>query len=404
MRRRLVVGTVAVIMAVLTVLVPPVVVLLQRATERELEVRLSSQSAAVSAAIADELIQGNTPTVDQLAKMVTPGDQLVITASDGSEVLRYGTATGRTISGSAPGPVGTSVRISTSRHSLDNRVRGPLIALGAFAIGSIALGALLASVMSRRLARPLERLADSADRLGAGDFSVSVPPPSGIAEIDGIGAALDSSAHRIDQMLIAERSFTGDATHQLRTGLTGIALQLDLIAAQGDADVQATTATTRQQVDRLTTTLDELLDLARSGAGQRVSFDLSALVAHHVADWRPRADAQGRSIVLQQRATEVRATPGFVGQIIDILIDNALTHGHGMVIVDVGDGSVAVRDEGSIEPTRLNTLFMSTTPPTASHGRGLALARRLARADGGRLEAAATAPTTFVLGYGATAS
>ena len=69
--------------------------------------------------------------------------------------------------------------------------------LAVIATAAIASAALLASVQARQLARPLERLARSASRLGGGDFSAAAPSPSGISEIDDISRALRLSANRV---------------------------------------------------------------------------------------------------------------------------------------------------------------------------------------------------------------
>jgi signal transduction histidine kinase len=400
MRRRLVVGTVLVIVAVLAALVPPVVVLLRRAAERELEVRLSSQASSISTEIADKLVVGDPITVEDIARFVPAGDRLVITDSDGNDRLRFGDSSGDSISGSVRGPGGTTITMSTGDAALNRRVHTPLVLLGGFAVAAIGLGAALAALLAARLGRPLEHLATAADRLGAGDFSTAVPPPSGIPEIDGIGAALGSSAQRLDQMLAAERSFTGDATHQLRTGLTGIGLQLELLVEHPDPEVRGEALRAQNQVERLTGNLADLLSLARGGAGgQRVEVDLAVLIGHHVDDWRARFHRAGRTVDLRRRTTVVRATPGFVGQIVDILLDNAVLHGRGVIEVDVGDRRVVVRDAGSMSQDRAADALTAEAPPTEPHGRGLALAQRLARADGGSLELREEPTTTFELRY-----
>ncbi|HOU24313.1 MAG TPA: hypothetical protein PLN42_08700, partial [Anaerolineae bacterium] len=69
MRRRLALAIVGVVLIVLAALVPPVVVLLNRAATRELQVRLESQASAISAVIADDVIAGVLPAVDQIARM-----------------------------------------------------------------------------------------------------------------------------------------------------------------------------------------------------------------------------------------------------------------------------------------------------------------------------------------------
>lgn len=400
MRRRLVAAMVGVVAVVLMVLVPPVVVLLQRAATRELEVRLSTQASSISTSIADELLQGAVPTVAQIAQMVPTGDRLVITDSNGGEVLRYGAEISSAVTGTAPGPAGTRISLSTSDTALQRRVRDPLLALAVFVVGSIALGVVLAVLLAGRLTRPLRQLAGAADRLGAGDFSAPVPEPSGIPEVDGIGTALSSSARRLDQLVTAERSFTGDATHQLRTGLTGVSLQLELLAGHADPAVRTGIGRATDQVERLTASLDDLLDVARSGTGrQRTEVDVVALVGHHVDDWHQRARQAGRTLVLRGEATTVLATPGCVGQIIDVLIDNALRHGRGTITVTVGARSVRVADEGTIGTDAAAGLFRSPESPGSAHGRGLVLARRLAQADGGRLDLTSGTPTTFTVAY-----
>ena len=169
MRRRLIWGTIAVIAAVLLALVPPVVILLRRAAERELEVRLSSQASAVSIEIADELLAGEVPSVGAIQPLVQPGDELVILDATGTQILHLGEDVGDGITGRAAGPAGTTVEVRVAREALDRRVRTPLLALGAFALGSILLGAALAWFVGRRLTRPLDQLAVTAARLGDGD-------------------------------------------------------------------------------------------------------------------------------------------------------------------------------------------------------------------------------------------
>jgi signal transduction histidine kinase len=95
----------------------------------------------------------------------------------------------------------------------------------------------------------------------------------------------------------------------------------------------------------------------------------------------------------------VLATPGCVGQIVDILTDNALTHGRGAITITVLDDGVSVGDEGTLERERAAELFRSAASPAAPHGRGLVLARRLARADGGTLELHSLSPVVMVVTY-----
>ena len=287
------------------------------------------------------------------------------------------------------------------RDAEGGELRGAVVMrMSVIALAAIGAAALLAGVQARQLARPLERLARSASRLGDGDFSAAAPQPSGIDEIDEIARSLRLSANRVDRMLESERGFTGDATHQLRTGLTGIAMRLELLERSSDGCVAAEATAALAQTHELNTSLDELLAVARTGATkERTEVDLSTLVDHHVADWQQRFAQQRRQLVVTTGVTQhVIATPGLVGQVLAVLLENSLRHGRGTVAILVQDSSVTVEDEGlGVPHDRVATLFTRPTDHAAAHGRGLALARRLAESDGGRLELVQPSPPVFRL-------
>jgi signal transduction histidine kinase len=402
MRRRLVRNTILVTVMVLLVLATPVILLLQRATEGELRSRLSAQASSISSALAEQLLSGDKIDSGILANLVLDGDRVEIRALDGSLLAAYGATIADSFHATVTGPTGTRIDVSTSRGDLRRRINGQLLLLGVLAAGGVLLAAVLAAIFGARVSRPLEQLAASAGRLGAGDFSAALPPQSGIREIDDIRSTLSASAVRLDQTLSSERSFTADASHQLRTGLTGIALRLELLATHADTAVRADALHALEQTDRLTATLNELLDLARGGRGsQRVAIDLSDLAAQHRGDWLQRYQITRRTLTLNWSPNDVGgpvlATPGFVGQIIDLLLDNALRHGVGDVSITLSGRQLHVSDQGRIKPESAQVFFQGSDDPVAPHGRGLALARRLAQADGGRLEISCFSPTTFTV-------
>jgi signal transduction histidine kinase len=269
------------------------------------------------------------------------------------------------------------------------------------AVFALIAAALLAAIQARQLARPLERLARSAGRVGDGDFTTP-SSASGIDEIDDIARSLRLSASRIDRMLEAERNFTADATHQLRTGLTGIAIRLELLERHDDPAVAIEAKAVLEQTHELNATLDELLVVARKGStGERSTVELVEIVDDHLDDWRTRFDAQRRQLVVTTgRAVPVSATPGLVGQIFNVLLQNSLHHGTGQVVVLVEGTSITIEDEGrGVADADVPSLFERPTDHQAAHGRGLALARRLAESDGGRLELVRRQPAQFRLSY-----
>ena len=398
MRGRLVRSTVMVAILVMLVLATPVVLLIKRATEDELRSSLAAQASSISSTLASLSDENGLPDPSRISGMVPDGDQIVIRDATGKVISSAGPAIKDGFHAVAEGPDKTQIELGTSGRDLRQRLTRQFILLGVLAAGGVLLAAVLAAIFGARLTRPLEQLAASAGRLGAGDFSAALPPVSGIREIDDIRATLAMSASRLDKTLSSERSFTGDATHQLRTGLTGIALQLQLLATHDDEAVRADANHALAQTDRLTATLDELLDLARGGRGsQRITVQLHEIALEHRGDWLNRFQLARRGLLCHGASVKVMATPGFVGQIIDILLDNALRHGRGDVRIELRERTLRISDEGTITERTAEGLFRGSDDPAAPHGRGLALARRLAQADGGRLELVSRSPTTFVL-------
>jgi signal transduction histidine kinase len=277
------------------------------------------------------------------------------------------------------------------------RAWGALALLG---IGVLVLAAGVGRWVAGRLARPLQDLAGSAAALGEGDFSVRVPR-SDLPEVDAIAETLDRTAERLGRAVDRGRTFAADASHQLRTPLTALRLQLEGLEAAGVAPAEVAAALT--EADRLEATVAELVALTSlDTAEEQVAAD--ALVAPPVEAARVAARATGRDLALAVvPGPPVRTRPAAIRQALQVLLDNALQHGRGTVTVRVGPtlpdepvpGAAAhrglricVSDEGpGPSPDAREALRApdrgSRLP--SSGGRGLALARTLVEGEGGRL-------------------
>ncbi|MEV4149814.1 HAMP domain-containing sensor histidine kinase [Amycolatopsis sp. NPDC049691] len=288
------------------------------------------------------------------------------------------------------------VRAALPMSDLRMRIILTWLGMAGLAVATTGLSWLMARRSTKRLVTPMEELAAAAERLGDGDFTAR-SPRAGIAEIDQVGEALDSTAARIGETLERERAFSAEASHQLRTPLTGLRLQLEAALQTPAADPYAAIRAGIASADRLERTIDDLLALGRERRAPRAELDLDALLD----ELRQSGDAllapRGRALrIVRQDPPPARVAAAAVRQVLGVLLDNAVTHGRGTVTVvarDAGDTlAIDVADEGP---------DLGETDPfaaaTSGNGIGLRLARSLAEAEGGRLRLSKPAPPTFTL-------
>ncbi|HKP98839.1 MAG TPA: HAMP domain-containing sensor histidine kinase, partial [Actinomycetes bacterium] len=249
---------------------------------------------------------------------------------------------------------------------------------------------LVARALAGRLSRPVDALAKTAARLGEGDFSVRAGR-SGVAEVDAVAGILDATAERLGQLLARERAFSADASHQLGTALAGLRLRLEAARLLPGADQGQAIADALAEVDRLEGTVAQLLALARDTGVDRDRLDLSRVVEAVEQGWRGRLGADGRPLRFQIEGElpPVRASEGAVIQVLDVLVGNAAEHGSGTVTLRVrtapGGLAIEVGDEGPGVAGDPERVFVRRAGSAGGHGIGLALARSLAEAEGGRL-------------------
>ncbi len=280
-----------------------------------------------------------------------------------------------------------AVRVSRDGGAVARRVHRAWLALAGLAGVVVLLAVGAAWLVGRRLAQPLERLAGTARRLGDGDFTVCAPP-TGIAEIDGVGASLEATARRIGGMIARERTFSADASHQLRTPLAALRLEIESMQLRADAPPEVPLALA--QVDRLQATIETLLAVARGLPGIRGPLDLVAEMADVEDRWRGPLAQAGRRLHIDVPIPPPPAVGSseIVREILAVLVENAVMHGQGTVSVAVSAQSpsgvaIEVGDEGpGIAPDGPD-VFARTGHE--GHGIGLALARSLAEAEGAQL-------------------
>jgi signal transduction histidine kinase len=269
-----------------------------------------------------------------------------------------------------------------------------------------ALAAWLAAVLAGRMARPVAELAEAAGRLGAGD-----PRPLGrrygVAELDQLADGLDSSARRLSSLLAADRELAVDASHQLRTPLTALSMRLEeMIAAADDPDVvREEGSAALAQAERLADVVTQLLSPARRATAASAALTgIDEIVQQQVIEWEPAfRRARRKLVVIGVRGLRAHVTPGGLAQVLATLLDNALMHGGGTVTIQTSQSArsvvIEVRDEGKgIPPDLVSRIFeRSVSGRPEGTGLGLALARTMAAADGGRVVLVKAKPATFAV-------
>ena len=294
-----------------------------------------------------------------------------------------------------------AVRVTRSVQRVNDRVRN--VTLGLLAIGGAALfaGLLLAFGLARSFSRPLVGLAGAARRLGSGDLSARAQDVGGATEIEDLGRSFDEMADRLERTVRAQREFVANASHQLRTPLTGMRLRIEsAIAETEDEGAKRQLAAAEREVDRLSEIVDRLLATSRNvEEGKPTHVDLGDAVARAVTRWSERAERLESTLVTRGAGETAQGDPSDIDQILDNLIHNAISYAPGDVTIETGrrDGSavLTVKDAGPGIPVDdlprvTDRFYRGSGTPAGGSGLGLAIARDLAEKWGGSLEVTST--------------
>lgn len=404
MRRRLIQSTLAVVLVVIAVFGVSLVIVETRTISNSAEERVESEAVQLTSIVDSRIIGDERITAEVLrdqvgderyARIDIPGQRTIeIGEKPVGDVIRHRTT----------GEKDEIVTVEESRSAVSREVGRTLLIIAAVALLAVVAAVLLAVRQANRLASPLTDLAETAERLGSGD-----PRPRhkryGVPELDRVADVLDASAERIGRMLTAERRLAADASHQLRTPLTALSMRLEEITLTDDlATVKEEAHIALTQVERLTDVVERLLTNSRDPRnGSAVAFELDEVIKQQLEEWRPAYRSAGRAVVSSgKRHLQAVGTPGAVAQVLAALIENSLMHGGGTVAlrtrVTGNQAVIEVTDEGPGVPADLGArIFERAISGRNSTGIGLAVARDLAEADGGRLEMLQAKPPVFGL-------
>jgi len=289
------------------------------------------------------------------------------------------------------GHVVGAVRVTQDLAAVHHRVRRAVLALIAIGAFALVLGLALAWFLAGSLSRPLRKLASTARRLEAGELEARAEV-TGATEQREVSAAFNDMAERLETVLAAQREFVANASHQLRTPLTGLRLRLEAARSKAGHDAAAELEAAELEVERLARLLTSLLTLAREGdkppAARPVSLARAAERAHE--RWAAAAGQDGRELELVGSGdATIAASEEDLAILLDNLIENALRYSPTHVEIDWGrDGEeawLAVLDEGpGLAPGEETGVFDRFARGSAGSswpgtGLGLAIVQTLAR-------------------------
>jgi signal transduction histidine kinase len=292
-----------------------------------------------------------------------------------------------------------AARITQSVEAIDDRIRRDVLAL--VAIGGVALlmGLVLAWLLAGSLSGPLRALARTARRVERGELDARADP-AGSSEQQEVAVAFNDMTARLAEVLAAQRDFVANASHQLRTPLTGLRLRLEAASLKAsDPELERDLAAAERETERLAKLLTALLTLARAGerAGTPRPVDLAEAAARACERWSSQAERGGQRLVLAGEQPAVAlASPDDVAIVLDNLIENALIYSPPGTTVTLdwraagGSAVLAVLDEGpGLQPGEESQVFERFARGSSSRGGapgtglGLAIVATLARRWGG---------------------
>lgn len=262
----------------------------------------------------------------------------------------------------------------------------------------VSLAVTFAWTFGRSVGDDLERMNRAAELVAAGDLTAR----SGVSRRDEVGtaaAAFDAMAERLQATEAERRLLLASIGHDLRTPLASLRAATEALEDGLAPDPAAYLRGMGTDVEHLGRLVDDLFAYAKIESGryvpERERVDLRELADETVEVCAPIADGRGVSLaVVAVGAAPAEVDPTGIGRVLRNLVDNAISHSiaGGTVTIEVGDNGFRVVDEGAgFDPGFRNRAFEHFTRADPARGGGgaglgLAIARGIVEAHGGRID------------------
>jgi two-component system sensor histidine kinase MprB len=294
-----------------------------------------------------------------------------------------------------------ALQLARPLNSVDSVLSNLRLVLVLLFVGGIALAAVLGRVASRRVLRPLGEVAQAAQHIGETEdlhSRLHVHADDEVGQLatnfNGMLDRLETSRDALDESVRAQRQLVADASHELRTPVTSLRTNIEVLLAGGEIepdDRRRLLADVVEQSEELSALVNDLIELARGDQPGAETDDvrLDRVAAESLA--RARRNAPGIDFVPDLTPVLVDGVPERLGRAINNLLDNAARHSPpgATVEVHVGADGVRVRDHGpGVAEEDLPYVFDRFFRGTNSRGRqgsglGLAIVRQVTEQHSG---------------------
>lgn len=285
-------------------------------------------------------------------------------------------------------PAGVDVVIATvAEDEVRAGVTTAWLAIGALGLGLVTGAVLLARELARRVSVPVIEVASAAHRLREGDVTARAPV-SGPPETVELGRALNQLAERIEDLVAAERESVADLGHRLRTPLTALRIDAEMIADPALAERLG------EHIDHLQRSVDAVVREARRPVRDPLpgGCDLAVVARDRAAFWTPLAEDQGRSLAVLVSpvagAFPVPVAAPDLAEAVDTALDNVFAHTPDGASIAIhvehegGEVMLSVDDSGPGLPAAYAGRGASASGST---GLGLSIITRIVEQSGGRV-------------------
>ena len=328
MRERLVAALVGLTVLVVALFGVPRAYVLADLVRSGEQARVERTARALATALDQRVAAGQPVTTAYLDTLAEGGEEIDYRDASGQEVTTAPAGAGSTgdVSGSYALEGGGEVTVVRTADAVNDGISRAVLVLVLQGLVLVALAAVVGLVVGRRMARPFQQLAEAARGLGAGRFHPELPVHR-VPEAREIGRALVEAGHQLDLLLQNEREVAVHASHELRTPVTALRLELEDLALWPETppSVAAELGRCVQELDRLSVAIADLLALSETRhRALAIDLDLDALVAEVAAD----LDAPGAAVVHRPGTpAPTHLEPALVSEVVALLVQRARAGG-----------------------------------------------------------------------------